>query len=270
MDRKPVFHQEAPSWIRAAIGSLGRIAPGLAARVAADMFMRPFRPKPHARELKWLADARPENLPTRHGKLAGWSWGEGPSVVLIHGWNSRGSQMGWLARAIASRGFRAVVFDGPAHGRSPGRRTNLINHSAALVDVATGVPDLHGIVGHSFGALAASFRWSELPPLKRVVMVSPPAEMKLYSRMFMQAIGGSDEVHRRIITADSGSSGMNSPWKPWRRTWMYRSWWFTTGPTARPPSVTASGPVRSGPGPACTKRKAWAIFASSETMGWPT
>jgi len=199
MDRKPVFHQEAPSWIRAAIGSLGRVAPGLAARVAADLFMRPFRPKLRARELKWLQDARPENLPTRHGKLAGWSWGEGPSVVLIHGWNGRGSQMGWLARAIASRGFRAVVFDGPAHGRSPGRRTNLINHSAALVDVATGVPDLHGIVGHSFGALAASFRWSELPPLKRVVMVSPPAEMKLYSRMFMQAIGGSDEVHRRII-----------------------------------------------------------------------
>jgi pimeloyl-ACP methyl ester carboxylesterase len=120
-------------------------------------------------------------------------------VVLLHGWVGRGSQMGLLARAVAARGFRAVAFDGPAHGRSPGRRTNLIMHSAALVDVTTGQPDLRGIVGHSFGAMSISYRWSQLPPMKRVVMISPPAEMELYSRMFIQAIGGSDEVHRRML-----------------------------------------------------------------------
>ena len=199
MVRKAAVHQEAPAWIRGPMGFLSRIAPGLAARVAADLFMRPLRPKPRARERKWTEEAKAITLPTRHGDLAAWSWGEGPTVILLHGWNGRGSQMGFLGREIAARGFRSVAFDGPAHGRSPGRRTNLINHSAALVDVATGLPDLHGIVGHSFGALSVSFRWKELPPLKRVVMVSPPAEMKIYSRMFMQAIGGSDEVHRRML-----------------------------------------------------------------------
>lgn len=201
--RSPVknkaVHHQAPSWVRSGMGALGRIAPGLAARVAADLFMRPLRPKPRDRERKWTEEAKAITLPTRHGDLAGWSWGEGPTVILLHGWNGRGGQMGFLGREIATRGFRSVAFDGPAHGRSPGRRTNLINHSAALVDVATGLPDLLGIVGHSFGALSVSFRWQELPPLKRVVMVSPPAEMKIYSRMFMQAIGGSDEVHRRML-----------------------------------------------------------------------
>jgi pimeloyl-ACP methyl ester carboxylesterase len=120
-------------------------------------------------------------------------------VILLHGWNGRGSQMGFLARAIAARGFQSVAFDGPAHGDSPGRRTNLINHSAALVDVAIGFTDLHGIVGHSFGALALSYRWAELPPLDRLVMISPPAEMMIYSRMFMRAIGGNNEVHRRML-----------------------------------------------------------------------
>jgi pimeloyl-ACP methyl ester carboxylesterase len=196
---KAVVHPEAPGWIKGPMGLMGRLAPGLAARVAADLFMRPLRPEARARELKWLQDARSETLPTRHGKLVGWSWGEGPAVVLVHGWNGRGSQMGWLAKAIASRGFRAVVFDGPAHGHSPGRRTNLINHSAALVDIAEALSEFHGIVGHSFGALAISFRWSEIPPLKRVAMVSPPAEMKLYSKVFMQAIGGNQEVHDRML-----------------------------------------------------------------------
>ncbi len=190
---------EAPSLMKGTMRSLSRFAPGLAAQVAADLFMRPMRPRPRARELKWLEDARPEVLPTRHGKLVGWSWGEGPTVVFIHGWNGRGSQMGFLARVIADGGFRAVVFDGPAHGRSPGRRTNLINHSAALVDVCNLYPDLHGIVGHSFGALSISFRWTEIPPLKRVIMVSPPADMVIYSQMFIQAIGASDQVHHRML-----------------------------------------------------------------------
>ena len=149
----------APWWLRGAMGWLSRVAPG----------------------------------------LAGWSWGEGPAVVLLHGWNGRGSQVGLLARAVAAAGLTAVAVDGPAHGRSPGRRTNLIDHSAALVDVARGLPELRGIVGHSFGALALSYRWAELPPLPKAVMISPPAEMQIYSRMFIDAIGASDEVHDRML-----------------------------------------------------------------------
>jgi pimeloyl-ACP methyl ester carboxylesterase len=180
------------------MGSLSRTAPGLAARIAADLFMRPLRPKPRPRELEWTRNAAPVTLPTRFGDLAGWSWGEGPVVILLHGWNGRGSQMGLLAQTIAVSGFRAVAFDAPAHGRSPGRRTNLLNLSAALVDVAEGLPDLHGIVGHSFGALAISYRWAELPNLNRLVMVSPPAETKFYSRMFIEAIGANNRVHEAM------------------------------------------------------------------------
>ena len=178
---------------------LSRAIPGLAIRLAADLFMRPLRPAPRPRELAWLEDARPEILPTRHGDLVGWSWGDGPAVVLVHGWNGRGSQMGFLARTIAAKGYRAVVFDGPAHGRSPGRRTNLINHSAALLDITRSLPDLQGIIGHSFGALAISYRWAELPTLKKLIMVSPPADMKLYSRMFIRLVGGNDRVHRGML-----------------------------------------------------------------------
>ena len=181
------------------MGFLSRFAPGLAARIAADLFMRPVKARPRPRELGWTEDAEPVILPSRHGDLSGWSWGVGPTVILLHGWNGRGSQMGLLARTIAARGFRAVAYDGPAHGRSPGRRTNLIKHSAALVDVAAGTTDLHGIVGHSFGALAISFRWAELPALEKLVMVSPPAGMKIYSRMFIEAVGANDRVHGAML-----------------------------------------------------------------------
>ena len=192
--RSPGQPQSCPL-LRADRGSRSSAARVQGALIAADLFMRPHRPEPRPRELDWTRTASPVALPTRFGDLAGWSWGEGPSVILLHGWNGRGSQMGLLARTIAGRGFRAVAFDGPAHGRSPGRRTNLLNHSAALVDVASGAADLHGIVGHSFGALAMTYRWTELPPLHRLVMVSPPAETRFYSRMFIAAVGASEKVH---------------------------------------------------------------------------
>lgn len=193
--RKSTVHPQAPPMLRGVMASLSQFAPGLAARIAADLFMRPLRPKPREREIQWVADADPVTLPTRFGDLAGWSWGQGPVVILLHGWNGRGSQMGLLAKAIARKGFRALAFDAPAHGRSPGRRTNLLNHSAALVDVANNTDQLHGIAGHSFGALAISYRWAELPPLARLAMVSPPAETKFYSRMFIDAIGANNRVH---------------------------------------------------------------------------
>lgn len=196
--KKATVHPQAPPMLRGFMGSLSKVAPGLAARIAADLFMRPLRPKPRDREIQWTADAEPVTLPTRFGDLAGWSWGEGPVVILLHGWNGRGSQMGLLARTIAQNGFRAVAFDAPAHGRSPGRRTNLLNHSAALVDVANNMDKLHGIVGHSFGALAISYRAAELPALQKLAMISPPAETKFYSRMFIDAIGASDGVHEAM------------------------------------------------------------------------
>lgn len=196
---KAPVHVQAPPLVRSTMGSLSRVAPGLAARLAADLFMRPSRIEPRTRELEWIEDSQLLKLTTRHGDMSGWSWGEGPAVILLHGWNGRGSQMGLLARAVADAGFRAVAFDGPAHGKSPGRRTNLINHSAALVDAARVLPDMHGIVGHSFGALAISYRWEELPALPKAVMISPPADMKIYSRMFIDAIGASDEVYDRML-----------------------------------------------------------------------
>ena len=50
--------------------------------------------------------------------LITYTWGEGKGVLLAHGWASRASHMALIARGLARRGFRAVAFDLPAHGRS--------------------------------------------------------------------------------------------------------------------------------------------------------
>ncbi len=72
----------------------GREPPPDLAAVAVEhsMFRTTRHPMPD-RERAVLATARPFAVHSRHGRIAAWRWGEGPVVILTHGWNGRGSQL---------------------------------------------------------------------------------------------------------------------------------------------------------------------------------
>ena len=84
-----------------------------------------------------------------------WRWGVGPTVLLVHGWEGRGSQLGALVEPLVAAGLSVVAFDAPAHGSSPGSRLYLTDHADAVIDVAASVGPIHAIVAHSFGAAAS-------------------------------------------------------------------------------------------------------------------
>ena len=64
--------------VRAAFAVLTRVAPGLAARWAENIwFTIPRFP---------AGPAAPGGTPFRLGILAGHTWGDGPPVYLLHGW----------------------------------------------------------------------------------------------------------------------------------------------------------------------------------------
>jgi len=90
----------------------------------------------------------------RDRRKVAWVWGQGPTVVFVHGWGGCAGQMVGLADRAARDGFRSVVFDVQAHGESAGRSVSFrhfIDDLAELSDFI-GVP-IHAYVGHSAGAL---------------------------------------------------------------------------------------------------------------------
>lgn len=90
------------------------------------------------------------------GRGAAWSWGEGPLVVLVHGWSGCAAQMAPLAAGIARAGFQAVAIDVHAHGRSPGRRAHWKHFLADIASVAPSLgKEAYAYVGHSAGGLCA-------------------------------------------------------------------------------------------------------------------
>jgi len=123
-------------------------------------------------------------------RVSATAMGDGPTVMLIHGWGGTAADMMPAASAFALAGYRAVVFDMPGHGRSPGRESSLVQFLRAIeaVSGALGVPEI--IVGHSFGGAAAVFGITELRlPVRAAVLVSPAPGPAYYVDQFVRAVG---------------------------------------------------------------------------------
>lgn len=159
--------------LRAGLSALGAISPALAGRVGARLFLTPPHRSSPRRERAALASAEPFALRHAGHPLRGWTVGEGPAVLLVHGWGGRSGQLAPIAHALAAAGCTAVAFDAPAHGRSGGRTTSMVDIAAAAAEVA-GRFGARAAVGHSVGAAAVAFAASRGLDLAAAALVAPP------------------------------------------------------------------------------------------------
>lgn len=185
--------------LRASLSFLESTSPALAALWAEALFRSPRRHAMPPRERQWVASAWPLRLGAGHDRIHAWSWGEGPTVVLAHGWEGRGSQMGALSLAIAGAGMRAVALDGPAHGASGRRLSSLPQMAAAIARVAHELGPVRAVVGHSFGAAATSWAVAGGMEVERLTLVAPGADLHSYIREFGTLLGASPTTVARMV-----------------------------------------------------------------------
>lgn len=180
--------------------ALSQTAPWLAVRVAERLFVTPFRVSPPAREKEWARGAERFSIDSPFGRLAAWSWGSGPrTVLLVHGWAGRGTQLGACVEPLLAQGYRVVAYDAPGHGRSPGRTSNLLILTETLKTVAAAQGPLHGVVAHSIGAAAALLALGRQELVaERVVALAPAARMATVVERFGDSTGFTPAVLDRV------------------------------------------------------------------------
>lgn len=178
---------------RAGLDALGTLAPRLATRVVLRLFRTPrrarFQATPFAGQLR--AEGRPFTLLHGTGTLDAVAWGAGPTVVLVHGWESDSDSMLHFVSPLTAQGLRVVAFDGPAHGRSSGTQTDLLDFGRAIVTIARHVGPVHAFVGHSFGAAATLLVLAESAELAPYAMASlgAPIELDYMITVFSATLG---------------------------------------------------------------------------------
>jgi pimeloyl-ACP methyl ester carboxylesterase len=175
--------------IRAAFAVLGRVAPGLAATWALDLFFTPPRRRGSDRVSAFLAAARPFEVSVGGQRVAAWSWGDGPAVYLVHGWAGRGGQLAAFGPPLVAGGFRVVTFDAPGHGASAGRRSSIIHFADALAAVVARDGKPHAVIAHSLGAAAVVRAITQGLEAGRAVFVGPTGGPRDWSERFRRELG---------------------------------------------------------------------------------
>jgi len=116
--------------------------------------------------------------------------------------------MSLLGRFLAKSGFRAVVYDAPAHSSTNNslKKTtiNLFEYCRAISTVAGSVEPLHAIIGHSFRAACAAFTVSGTSAFNRykihadkLILISTPLKLVDVYKSFCRrdSIGKGGLVH---------------------------------------------------------------------------
>jgi pimeloyl-ACP methyl ester carboxylesterase len=129
-----------------------------------------------------------------------WSAGEGPNILLVHGWASCGSQFASLAKALLEAGFRVTWFDAPAHGQSTGFQTNLFEVAECILKLEAEVGALEAIVAHSFGSPCSLSAINQGLKAKKFIAINTPATAQVLIEKFCDAIRAHDKTREHLIS----------------------------------------------------------------------
>lgn len=192
---------------RPRMGGPASIATAVAARAAATLHL-PVADR--LLEALWFTPwavggprPRPEgahelDVPHDGGVLAGWQLGDGPTVLLVHGWGGRSTDMGRLATRLADSGHRAVAVDLPAHGASPGQTVDLFQLADAVRAMARRAGPLAGVVAHSVGSVATLLALADGIEAPRAAVLAPPATLDGAVARMARRVGLSSDAEARL------------------------------------------------------------------------
>ena len=169
------------------MGALGLFAPPLALRVAERLFFTPTRMPSRRKDDAAVAAGRKAHIPY-HLHLSGRVWGRGPTILLVHGWSGRGSQLIRFVGPLVRAGFQVVSIDMPGHGRSAARPAH---SSSSATRFRRRAHVRSGARRHRarMGGAAVTLALAEGLEVERAVLVAPPAHLADQSRRFAQTIG---------------------------------------------------------------------------------
>lgn len=144
---------------------------------AFSAFVKPQKRPVSPADLEALKRATPHTFTYRGLKLNAWSWGEGPAVLLLHGWESRASHMTAFVAPLVAAGFRAIALDAPAHGDSEGEITEVMDYGKAIVAAAAHLGPFTAVIAHSVGSAASLYAYAHGVKVDVSVQVSGPSSL---------------------------------------------------------------------------------------------
>lgn len=182
--------------------TLGSFFPDAAARYAFRLFTTPSVNAKHKTSDPVLESARIFEFMFGKYLLKGYEWGSGAkTVLLVHGWRSRGTALRSFVPGLLAKGYRVVAFDAPAHGNSPGKRTTLPQFSQSIRAIINHVGGVEGVITHSFGGASTVFTLQNPEneiSINKLVLIAAPSSLEHMADSFLGTIKAPTPVISRF------------------------------------------------------------------------
>jgi pimeloyl-ACP methyl ester carboxylesterase len=188
--------------------TIAKIAPDRFQRRFVQNFLKPKRPLLVSRERPDLPppDER-MRVPVGGGIglvsdtwVQAWRWGEGPAVLLVHGWEDDHHCFDAIIAALVKRGHAVVAFDLPAHGKSGGTQSTIPLAAQAMQGVAEALGPVRAVAGHSLGGAAATFAitqgWLDV---ERAVVIAAPTGPTYMLNAIAKRFGMNDARKEKLF-----------------------------------------------------------------------
>jgi pimeloyl-ACP methyl ester carboxylesterase len=176
--------------------------PQAAAGLLQHVFTLPPRPALRKDEHAVLSCARRWRTKVRGMEVVGYEWGEGPAVLLMHGWGGHAGHMSGLVEPLMQAGLRVIAIDAPGHGASPRGNSTILHFHEAIEAMArhAGLGNVHGLVAHSLGAAASTYALSRGLQIPRAVFIGPFTNFDMLWQGVKQRTGASAALLQRMVS----------------------------------------------------------------------
>lgn len=174
----------------------------LALIIAAKLFTTPISfPTPkREKAMEEISQKHTLNIPSIKKKIHILSYGYSKKKVLLaHGWAGRSTQLFMIANKLLEEGFMVISFDGPAHGKSTGNTTNLLEYIETIKAIREKFGPFTAGVGHSFGAMALMNSESQYKIFEKIVTVGSGDKIATILINFSNNLGLNTKFGYKLI-----------------------------------------------------------------------
>ena len=138
-------------------------------------------------------------LPLPGGELNHWQAGEGPAVLLVHGWEGSPADMAPFVEPLIAAGHHVVLAELPGHGHSSFEWTSVPHSAEAIFHLGTALGPLKGLIAHSVGGAVVTRAMEIGLTAERAVLIASPARYRDYARAFAAMLGLDREGSTQML-----------------------------------------------------------------------
>lgn len=173
----------------------------LTTKFASKLFQTPIRFRTPKREENMDEKAIKSTLlvPEIQQKIHTYRYGEGAKkILLVHGWSGRGTQLVKIADAMVYQGYSTLSFDAPAHGRSSGKTTNMMDFVHCILEMQRAYGPFEAAIGHSLGSMALLYSVKKELQLNSLILIGSGDKIEDIIYDFTDKLGLEGNIGKNI------------------------------------------------------------------------